>query len=65
MAVFKIKALRNWSPIIKGMEVEIVKKHNYCKPTQVEIKEAFSQKYNIKAPAAIYYDKSNFEIYEN
>lgn len=65
MPVFKIKALRNWGSILKGMEVEIVRKPYTNKPTQVEIKEAFSTKYNIKAPGAIYYDKSNFEIWEN
>ena len=63
MAVFKIKALKDYSPIIKGMEVEIVQKINN-RPSQIDIKEAFSDKYNIKAPGAIYHDSSRFEIKE-
>ena len=63
MAVFKIKSLKDYSPIIKGMEVEIVQKINN-RPSQVDIKDAFVEKYKIAAPGAIYHDSSRFEITE-
>jgi len=63
MAVFKVKALKDYSPIVKGMEVEIVQKINN-RPSQVDIKEAFAVKYNINAPGAIYHDSSRFQITE-
>ena len=63
MAVFKVKALKDYSPIIKGMEIEIIQKTTN-RPSQVDIKEAFSTKYNINAPGAIYHDSNRFEITE-
>lgn len=64
MAVFKIKALKDWSPIVKGMEAEVVIRNNTRNPMPNEIRDAFSEKYNIKAPNGVYGNKSSFEIIE-
>jgi hypothetical protein len=60
MGVFKIKALKNWGAIVKGMEVEVVKKNTTAKPLQNEIEKAFEQKYNINAPSGVYSNASSF-----
>lgn len=64
MPVFKIKALKDWSPIVKGMEAEVILKNMSRKPLQNEMQDAFSEKYNIKAPNGVYGNKSSFEIVE-
>lgn len=60
--VWKVKALKDWNAIVKGMEVEIVKKGTSAQPIQSEIQKAFSDKYNIKAPGGVYGNKSAFSI---
>ena len=60
--VWKIKALRDWNEIVKGMEVEVIKKNTSSPPMQNEIQEAFNKKYSIKAPGGVYGNKSAFTI---
>lgn len=60
--VWKVKALRDWNEIVKGMEVEIIKKNTTSAPSQTEIQKAFSEKYSIKAPGGVYGNKSSFTI---
>lgn len=60
--VWKVKALRDWNAIVKGMEAEIIKKGTTAAPSQSEIQKAFSDKYNIKAPGGVYGNKSAFTI---
>lgn len=59
---WKIKALKAYGTIAKGMEVEVIKKGTTSKPLQTEIQKAFSEKYSIKAPGGVYGNKSSFEI---
>lgn len=60
--VWKVKALRDWNEIVKGMEVEVIKKNTTAAPSQTEIQKAFSEKYSIKAPGGVYGNKSSFTI---
>jgi len=58
--VWKVKALKDWNEIVKGMEVEIIKKGTSSAPSQTDIQEVFSEKYSIKAPGGVYGNKSSF-----
>lgn len=60
--VWKIKALKDWNEIVKGMEVEVIKKGTTAQPSQNEIQKAFADKYSIKAPGGVYGNKSSFTI---
>jgi len=60
--VWKVKALKDWNSIVKGMEVEVIKKGTTAPPSQTDIQEAFSEKYNIKAPGGVYGNKNSFTI---
>ncbi len=60
--VWKVKALKDWNAIVKGMEVEIVKKGTNSAPLQNEIQKAFSEKFSIKAPNGVYGNKNAFLI---
>ena len=46
--LFKITAIKNNGKLLKGMSVEIIRKDTTSKPTQHEIAEAISKKYNIE-----------------
>jgi len=59
---WKIKALKSTGPIAQGMEVEVIKNNTTGAPSGNEIRDAFSLKYNIKAPTGIYGNKHMFEI---
>lgn len=59
---WKVKALCSTGAIAKGMEVEVIKHNTTGEPSQNEIRDAFSAKYNIKVPTAIYANKSMFQI---
>lgn len=59
---WKIKALQSVSCIAKGMEVEVIKKNTNSAPLGNEIRDAFAEKYDIKAPTGIYGNKHLFEI---
>lgn len=61
---WKVKALKSIGPIAQGMEVEIIKRNTTGSPSGNEIRDAFSEKYDINAPAGIYGNKSIFEIIE-
>lgn len=60
--VWKVRALKDWNAIVKGMEVEVIKKGTTSPPSQSDIQEAFSNKYNIKAPGGVYGNSSSFTI---
>ncbi|MFA9392557.1 MAG: hypothetical protein ACERKD_22290 [Prolixibacteraceae bacterium] len=60
--IWKIKALKDWNQIVKGMEVEIVKNGTTSPPASLEIQNAFSNKYSIKAPGGVYANKTAFTI---
>ena len=59
---WKIKALKPTGKIAQGMEVEVTIKSSTAAPSQKAIEEAFSTKYNIKAPIGVYGNKHMFEI---
>lgn len=59
---WRIKALKSSGTIAQGMLVEVIKKNTTGAPSQNEIRDAFSEKYSIKAPSAIYSNKHIFEI---
>ena len=59
---WKVKSINTSGPIAKGMEVEVIIKNASRAPSGNEIRDAFSKKYNIKAPGSIYGDKNRFEI---
>ena len=65
MAVFKIKALKNYGVIVQGMEVEVIIKNATRNPLPNEIQKAFEEKYGINAPNGVYGNKGSFEITEN
>jgi len=46
------------------MEADVILRNITRKPFSNEIRDAFSQKYNIKAPDGVYNNKSSFEIIE-
>jgi len=48
--VWKVRAIRNHSKIIKGMEVEVIIKGRTGQPNVTEIREALKAKYGIDAP---------------
>lgn len=47
--VWKVRAIKNHSKIIKGMEVEVIIKGRTGQPNATEIREALRNKYNIDA----------------
>ena len=59
---WKVKALRSYDKIAQGMEVEVIIRNTNRPPSQNEIRDAFSEKYKIKAPTGVYGNKSAFEI---
>lgn len=59
---WKIKALKSYGSIAQGMEVEVIIKNTTRQPSGNEIRDAFSDKYKIKAPTGIYGNKSVFQI---
>lgn len=48
--VWKVRAIKNHSKIIKGMEVEVIIKGRTGQPNVTEIREALRNKYGIDAP---------------
>ena len=60
--VWKVKALRDWNEIVKGMEAEIIKTGTSAEPNQIEIQKAFSEKYKINAPSGVYNNRNSFII---
>jgi len=60
--VWKVKALKDWNAIVKGMEVEVIKKGTTAPPSGTDIQKAFSEKYSIKAPGGVYGNKHAFTI---
>ena len=58
----KVKALKSYGTIAQGAEVEIIINGSNRKPTYTEIENAFSNKYNIKAPSGVYGNSHMFEI---
>jgi len=59
---WRVKALKSYGPIAQGMEVEVIINNTNRPPSQNEIRDAFSEKYNIKALTGVYGNKSAFEI---
>ena len=48
--VWKVKAIKNHSKIIKGMEVEVILKGRTGQPNVTEIRAALKTKYGVDAP---------------
>ena len=63
--VWKIKALKDYNKIVKGMEIEVIKQNTTSPPSDSEIAAAFEKKYNIVAPRGVYGNKGSFEISKN
>jgi|JI10StandDraft_1071094.scaffolds.fasta_scaffold1614158_1 hypothetical protein len=59
--VWKVKAIKNHSKIIKGMEVEVIIKGRTGQPNVTEIRAALRNKYNIDASGV---PLSTFEFYK-
>jgi len=58
--LWKVKAVKNTGEVVKGMEVEVVKRGSNSKPNIKEVGESFEQKYGISLLNGC--ALSNFEI---
>lgn len=59
---WKVKALKSYGGIPQGAEIEVIIKNTSRAPSNTEMVEAFSTKYNIKAPSGVYSNKHIFDI---
>ena len=64
---WKVTVLKEFGDLLSGMYVEIIKPMSYGanEPNQNEIRDMLSNKYALKAPSAVYNNRSIFKIEKN
>jgi hypothetical protein len=60
--LWKVKPIKEWSAVAKGMEVEIIVQNRTGKPFVKEIAQALSRKYGIKDLSSSGMSESVFEF---
>jgi hypothetical protein len=63
--IWKVKAIREWAAVAKGMEVEIAIQNRTGKPYVKEIAQALTKKYGIKDLSSSGMSESIFEFIKN
>lgn len=60
--LWKVKAIKDWSAVAKGMEVEVVVQNRTGKPYVNEIAQALIRKYGIKDLSGAGLSETTFEF---
>ncbi len=60
--LWKVKAIKGWSAVAKGMEVDIVVQNRTGKPYVKDIAEALTRKYGIKDLSSAGMSESIFDF---
>lgn len=60
--LWKVKAIKSWSVVTKGMEVDIVVQNSSGKPHIRDIAQALTRKYGIKDLSGAGLPESTFEF---